>query len=205
MGEFLHSGLEVRGSTESLELIEKRGKIAMQCLPVQRSDTIYWVKTQTVMLSKANVTTIHVADYDIWHKRLGHVSPKVLSKMPTSTQKFPWIKTPKFIPVCPSCAKGKMKSQSFPESQSCATRLFELIHLDLKSLPVESYHRFKYFMSSLMISLHTCGQPTSERNLMHLKQSRTSRQWPESSMVQPSKDGESIKGGSLSTPISWIP
>jgi len=47
---------------------------------------------------------------------------------------------------CPSCAKGKMKSQSFPESQSCATRLFELIHLDLKSLPVESYHRFKYFI-----------------------------------------------------------
>ena len=68
MGEFLHSGLEVRGSTKSLELIEKHGKIAMQCLPVQRSDTIYWVKTQTVMPSKANVVTIHVADYDIWHK-----------------------------------------------------------------------------------------------------------------------------------------
>jgi len=68
MGEFLHSGLEVRGSTKSLELIEKHGKIAMQCLPVQRSDTIYWVKTQTVMLSKANVVTVHVADYDIWHK-----------------------------------------------------------------------------------------------------------------------------------------
>jgi len=66
MGEFLHSGLEVQGS-KSLELIEKRGKIAMQCLPVQRSDTIYWVKTQTVM-AKVNVTTIHVADYDIWHK-----------------------------------------------------------------------------------------------------------------------------------------
>jgi len=59
------------------------------------------------MLSKANVASIHVADYDIWHKRLGHVSPKALSKMPTSTQKFPWIKTLKFIPVCPGCAKGK--------------------------------------------------------------------------------------------------
>jgi len=110
MGEFLHSELEVRGSAESLELIEKRGKIAMQCLPVQRSDTIYWVKTQTVMPSKANVTTIHIADYDIWHKQLGHVSPKALSKMPKSTQKFPRVQTPKFIPVCPSCAEGKMKS-----------------------------------------------------------------------------------------------
>ena len=68
MGEFLHSGLEVQGSAESLELIKEHGRIAMQCLPVQRSDTIHWVKTQTVMLSKANVVTIYVADYDIWHK-----------------------------------------------------------------------------------------------------------------------------------------
>ena len=54
-------------------------------------------------------------------------------------------KTPKFIPICPSCAEGKMKSRSFLESQSCATRLFELIHSDLKSFLVESYHHFKYF------------------------------------------------------------
>jgi len=130
-------------------------------LPVQRSDTIYWVKTQTVMPSKANVATIHVADYDIWHKRLGHVSPKALSKMPKSTQKFPRVQTPKFIPVCPGCAEGKMKSRSFPESQSCATRLFELVHSDLKSLPVESYHRFKYFIVFIddKVIAHVDSQP----------------------------------------------
>jgi len=142
MGEFLHSGLEFQGSTESLELIKKCDKVVMQCLSVQKADTIYWVKTQTVMLAKANVATIHVADYDIWHKRLGHLSLKVLSKMPTGTQKFPQ----KFIPIFPGCAQGKMKSRSFLESQSHAMRLFELVHLDLKSLPVESYHRFKYFI-----------------------------------------------------------
>jgi len=68
MGEFLHSGIEVQGSTKSLELIEKCDKVVMQCLPVQKADTIYWVKSQTVMPAKANVATIHVADYDIWHK-----------------------------------------------------------------------------------------------------------------------------------------
>jgi len=50
-------------------------------------------------------------------------------------------------------------------------------------------------LSSLMISPCTCGQLTSERSLTHLKWSRTSRQWLESSMVPPSKDGKSIKGG----------
>jgi len=98
------------------------------------------------MLAKVNVAIVHIADYNVWHKWLGHVSPKALSKMPLSTQKFPWVQTPKFIPICPGCAQGKMKFRWFLESQSCAMRLFELVHLDLKSLPVESYHRFKYFI-----------------------------------------------------------
>ena len=68
MGDFLHSGLEVQGSAKYLELIEKCDKVVMQCLPVQKEDTIYWVKTQTIMLAKVNVMTVHVADYDIWHK-----------------------------------------------------------------------------------------------------------------------------------------
>jgi len=68
MEEFLHSGLEVWGSAKSLELIKKHNTPVMQCLPMSKADTIYWVKTQTVLPAKANVTTIHVADYDIWHK-----------------------------------------------------------------------------------------------------------------------------------------
>jgi len=55
MGEFLHSGLEVWGSTESLEPIKKCGKAVMKCLPALKQDMIYWVKTQTVMPAKANV------------------------------------------------------------------------------------------------------------------------------------------------------
>jgi len=114
MGEFLHSGLKVWGSAKSLELIKKHDKAVMQCLPVQKADTIYWVKSQTVMLAKANVATIHIADYDIWHKWLGHLSPKVLSKMPIGTQKFPWVQIPKFIPICPGCAQGKDEIQIIP-------------------------------------------------------------------------------------------
>ena len=37
-------------------------------------------------------------------------------------------------------------SKSFPESMSHATELFGLVHSDLKTLPVLSYHRYKYFI-----------------------------------------------------------
>jgi len=100
-GRVLHSGLEVQGSIKSLELIKKHDTPVMQCLPVSDEDTIYWVKTQTILPAKANVVTIHIADYDIWHKWLGHPSPKALRKMPTDTQKFPQVKILKFIPIFP--------------------------------------------------------------------------------------------------------
>lgn len=42
--------------------------------------------------------------------------------------------------------EGKMTSKSFPDSETRASECFELIHSDLKSLPVDSYHKYKYFI-----------------------------------------------------------
>ena len=42
-----------------------------------------------------------------------------------------------------------MTSKSFPQSLTHASKPFERIHSDLKSFPVESYHRYKYFISFL--------------------------------------------------------
>jgi len=42
-----------------------------------------------------------------------------------------------------------MHSKSFPESNSRATAAFQLVHTDLKSFPVESYSKYRYFISFL--------------------------------------------------------
>jgi transposase InsO family protein len=42
-----------------------------------------------------------------------------------------------------------MPASSHPPSETRVKVPFEHIHLDLKNFPVESYHKFKYFMSSL--------------------------------------------------------
>jgi len=57
---------------------------------------------------------------------------------------FPEIEIPSEDHLCPGCAQGKMTNRPFYASTRRATRPFELIHSDLKSFPVESYHRFKY-------------------------------------------------------------
>jgi len=98
-----------------------------------------------------------------------------------------------------------MKSRSFPESQSCATRLFELIHSDLKSLLVESYHHFKYFI----VFIDDKSSHMWTANLRKKSDaSKVIKNFEAMARIQHSatiKNGKSIKGGSLSTPISWIP
>jgi len=52
-------------------------------------------------------------------------------------------------PPCEGCAKGKMHSRSFPENSACATHPFQQIHSDLKEFAVQSYHKYKYYISFL--------------------------------------------------------
>jgi hypothetical protein len=91
--------------------------------------------------------TIFVADFKIWHKRLGHPSKQAIERMPEHTLRFPQnLIIPKDILICSGCAKGKMTSWSFLESSSRATHPFELIHSDLKEMPTLSYNKVKYFI-----------------------------------------------------------
>ena len=59
------------------------------------------------------------------------------------------LKIPTDTPVCPGCAQGKMPASSHPPSATRAKAAFERIHFDLKSFPVDSYHKYKYFVSFL--------------------------------------------------------
>jgi len=56
---------------------------------------------------------------------------------------FPKIKIP-LEHICPGCVQGKMPNKAFPPTETRATEPFELIHSDLKSFPINSYHKFQY-------------------------------------------------------------
>jgi len=74
------------------------------------------------------------------------MSEQAFRQLTDNTKEFPCVKIPKSTPICPGCAQGEMASKPFPDSQSRATTNFEFIHLDLKELPMISYHKFKYFI-----------------------------------------------------------
>ena len=65
----------------------------------------------------------------------------------SNTKGFPQgINIPTMSDICPGCAQGKMPAASHPHSDTRASKAFVQIHSDLKSFPILSYHKYKYFI-----------------------------------------------------------
>jgi GAG-pre-integrase domain len=151
MGQFLNDGLSIKGDARHISLFDKTRPM-LTCKPISSSQNVYWLDASvTDVQVKASIfNTIYLADYDLLHRRLGHPSKDILSNAKSKTKGFPQdLQIPTDMPVCPGCVQGKMPASSHPPSATRAKATFEHIHSDLKSFPVESYNKYKYFVSFL--------------------------------------------------------
>jgi hypothetical protein len=146
LGVFLQEGMHVYGNVTKLSIAYRKSLWpVVECTPRIPSDTVYWLKSN--IADQTKYSTMTYVDYDLMHKHLGHPSQDVLHYAPKHTKGFPPMETPEEIPICPGCAEGKMPSKAYPPSDTHAEKPFEKIHSDIKSFPVESYHKYKYFIS----------------------------------------------------------
>ena len=145
MGEFLQQGQHVAGNAYEITLFYKK-YATMTCKPLKDGQTVYWLDTTVAKIGAHQL--IYTVDYDLMHRRLGHPSRDVMSQTRKNTKGFPdKLHIPSTTPVCPGCAQGKMPASAHPPSETRAKAPFERIHSDLKSFPVVSYHKYKYFVS----------------------------------------------------------
>jgi transposase InsO family protein len=147
LGTFLNEGLKCAGTNRSIQVL-KGSTPFLTFHPRRENDSIYVIRSMQAAnegLYRAN-SSIYDIDYETIHRRLGHPSKDVIQQARKHLKDFPKIEVPKKEHLCPGCALGKMSNRSFPAAPQRASKPFELIHSDLKSLPVESYHRFKYII-----------------------------------------------------------
>src|SRR6201996_8281229 len=148
MGEFLQQGMHVTGNSLQISLSHKNHSF-VQCKPLMTGQTLYWLDATTTAVEAQSVIMpiIYKVDYDLMHRRLGHPSKEVFRRALDNTKGFPdGITIPSTPDVCPGCAQGKMPAASHPQSDTRATAAFARIHSDLKSFPIPSYHKYKYFI-----------------------------------------------------------
>ena len=120
--------------------------------PKRPGDTIYWLTAtlENKKQSLVSMSTLFQVDYDLIHRRMGHPSKDVLSQAKRHTTNFPKdLIISKDSPICQGCAEAKMHLPMFEDSTSHASKPFELIHSDLKELPILSYHHYKWFVTFL--------------------------------------------------------
>ena len=80
---------------------------------------------------------------NLWHNRLGHVSDKRLELL---KQNYSCIHLRK--DHCKACYMAKQKKLSFPNSDSHALKIFDIIHVDIWGpSPVSSLHGRRYFLT----------------------------------------------------------
>jgi hypothetical protein len=145
MGEFLQQGMGVLGNLLHITLLHQ--KLFVQCKP---GHTLYWLDAASTTVEVQFIKTpyIYKVDYDLMHCCLGHPSKEVLRHAKENTKGFPnGIKIPNTSKdVCPGCVQGKMPAALHPPSITRATTPFKRIHSDLKSFPLLSYAKYKYFI-----------------------------------------------------------
>ncbi|CAH9128927.1 unnamed protein product, partial [Cuscuta epithymum] len=91
----------------------------------ERRDGIYYFR---------RVPTLHVVhtsaltEFELWHRRLGHPSDRVVKLLPAVSGSSSKNRLNKTCEVCP---QAKQACDSFPISSNKASRILELIHCDL--------------------------------------------------------------------------
>ena len=148
VGTLLNQGLMLRGSLSHLEFrSHESNRLEIVCKPHEPGQTIYWLSVKLAsadsLLAKSLICSV---DYDIMHHRFGHPSKDVLQHASGTTLGFPSITFPHEECICPRCAEGKMTRSVFPASDQRSAEPFNKIHMDLKAMPVWSYHGYNHFL-----------------------------------------------------------
>ena len=145
VGTFLQTGLHCKGTASSIRILNgflsfltfyPRNEISSVCV-------IRSLAAQEVNLFGA-MNMIYKVEFEIIHQRLGHPSKDVLQKARKHLKDFPEIKIPPGDHLRPGCTQGKMSNRPFPVTTKRASKPFELIHSNLKSFPIKSYHKDNY-------------------------------------------------------------
>jgi Integrase core domain len=151
VGHLLNNGLELRGSSSSIEFSARTGTPKLPVLQFKTQSpgqNIYWLSARlTSWHAMLALSSVFSVDYDIMHGCFAHPSKDVLRHASGNTQNFPSnMLFPSINPVCQGCAEGKMTRSSFLPSPGCSKAPFHKVHMDLKEFSVPSYNQYKFFI-----------------------------------------------------------
>jgi hypothetical protein len=140
--QLLNDGLHIEGIADDLVIL-RGDQPVFHFMAGEDYNSLYYLYGLRRLGSRRFKAYLSIS-MDLAHRRFAHPSGKVLRKFPLATLGYPPVDGKLSSGPCSGCAQGKMHQRTYPPSTRRASKPFELIHSDLKSFPVESYHQYKY-------------------------------------------------------------
>ena len=143
LGQLLNHGAKVQGDMHQINVLYGDGILLAPFTPGHLDSNMYTLES----LPLKGLTMTCTLTYDIVHYCLGHPSKDMICHAHKHMWNFPDVEIPNTDSICPGYTMGKLPNRSFPPSECHATHTFELIHLNIKSFPTESYHCYRYIIT----------------------------------------------------------
>ena len=142
LGFLLNHGAKIHGDMEHLTVTYSDGTPLACFIPGHMGPGMYTVE-EIPPTAKDHAQTSKIT-YDIFPKHFGHPLKEVIWHAKKHVTNMPEIEIPSEDSICPGYTKGKLPNWAFPPIERRATHAFKLIHSDLKSFPIKSYHHHWY-------------------------------------------------------------
>jgi hypothetical protein len=153
VGTLLQQDMDLIGNKSGLRFV-KNGTELLHFAPCYPGSSVFCADMSATKLQEVASTLKQeeCISHKTMHRRLAHLSNKMLQYAHRHASDFPTIvdSDPTSAPhICKGCEEGKKHKREFIDcgSNQQASHPFKLIHLDVKSFPIESYMCKKYVVT----------------------------------------------------------
>lgn len=145
------------------------------CLDVT---TTFTTTSQRAFTSNTTEGDKQESMHDLMHRRLGHISRKLVTELPKAVKGVKLPKSPSLPPgstACESCLAGQMKEHFNKKTDTRSKVKIQRIHADISGIKPESFRGNKYFMlytddDSRMCWVYPMKTNTSQESIRVFKQ-----------------------------------
>jgi hypothetical protein len=116
--------------------------------------------TNTAVSAEDTDSVIHQlnikAQYQLWHQRLGHLQPRIITDMHHHANGIPKLPSPSIVDNCPVCLSAKMRRANASTLESrVATQCFQGLSIDM-AFVIQKSKNTNRFVDNLGLNGETC-------------------------------------------------
>ncbi|KAJ0865267.1 putative RNA-directed DNA polymerase [Helianthus annuus] len=142
VGQLMRIGYSLLFEDDKCVITHKRTRKIMCTIPMSSNNTF----PLDINNQKVSLAVVQEKESRLWHLRYGHLHEQGLKQLSDNNMVYGLPEIGTWPMICEGCVYGKQTRNSFPKHAWRSTRVLELVHADLCTMPVRSLGGSKHFL-----------------------------------------------------------